>query len=155
MNPVTRAYRRINQIPKRRRLAFLLSILFVASIVITLQIANIRAHCYAVTYSLGNGRGIIFYTGLYDDLPAILQESVRDHEERHLQVGSYAFWRHNELEIDAYDYQIEQIDRKMRTCRELGRFSDYYLLKEFRKEMIAAKRTYQGFKDSKEPEEGD
>lgn len=155
MNPITKAYGQLKQIPRRRRLLYEWAMLIAVVLLLMGKVCYIRSHCYAVTYSLGNGRGIILYTALYDKLPPILQESVRDHEERHLEVGSYAFWKNSQLEIDAYSHQIKLIDHKIAVCEELFRYTGDYkyqinrnLLKDFRKDMVALMHIYEGKMES-------
>src|SRR5277367_3857322 len=108
-------------------------------------------HTYAVTYSFGNGCGFVMYSPMYDGLDPILQESVRIHEERHLEQGSYAFWRHNELEVDAYQFQISKLDERIAQFSELNWHkpkAEYaktlQLLREFREGMLHHLRQYQG-----------
>ena len=117
------------------------------------------SHTYAITYSFGNGHGFIIYSPLYAELDPILQESVQVHEDRHLEQGSYAFWRHNELEIDAYKFQIAKLDERISQFEELYRNNPSYehaktlhLLREFKIGMLHHMRQYQGLEP---PDEGD
>jgi hypothetical protein len=140
------------------RITILLTMLTVASCSLINQVIYNMSHAYAVTYSLGHGYGFIFYTPKYYELPPILQESVRVHEDRHLEQGSCAFWRHNELEVDAYQFQINKLDERLIQLAELWRKTRNYevkkdieLLLEFRRDMIHSMRVYQGL----EKDEGD
>lgn len=133
--------------------------MFVATLWV-LQIQNNIAHSYAITYSLGNGRGFTYYCPNYYDLDPILQESVHVHEDRHLQQGSYAFWRHNALEVDAYKFQIEKIDERIAQLSDLvkkGHFEHCIkiaLLRSFREDMVHHMRKYQGLEQPDNYNEG-
>lgn len=133
------------------RLSLLLTVLMLVSAWWIKKVQYNIAHSYAITYSLGNGRGFTYYCPKYYDLDPILQESVHVHEDRHLEKGGYAFWRHSELEIDAYKYQIEEIDKRLTQLSELatktGKHEYWYkmaLLRNFRADMVHHMRRYQG-----------
>lgn len=141
------------------RMALLLVILMFCTAIFLSDFRSNMQNAYAITYSLGNGKGIIIYSPLYYTLDPALQESVRDHEERHLEVGSYQFWRHNKLEVDAYDFQIERIDRRLGQYMELyhktkdsKHLHTVYLLRDFRRAMVIHKKRYQGIASPEESE---
>lgn len=133
------------------RLSFLLTLLMFVCCLLIKQVQRHIENAYAVTYSLGNGNGLTFYLPKYYDLPPIQQESVRVHEERHLEQGSCALWRHSELEVDAYEYQIKKIDEKIAQLSSVrGHKNEILLLRDFRMSMRHFMRYYQGLESYEE-----
>src|SRR5579862_6491607 len=143
------------------RMTLLLTALMLACAVWINRFQYNVAHSYAIAYSLGNGHGFIIYCPNYDSLDPILQESVRVHEERHLQQGSCAFWKHDALEADAYEYQISKLDERIEQFEELRAKTHNHeyarkleLLRDFRRDMVHHMRQHQGL-EPPDDSEGD
>lgn len=112
---------------EKTRLAVLLFILFSLLPIAYFRVRSIfdATDRYASTISLGGGFGIIIYAKSYHTLRPELQAVVRVHEETHLQRGTWQFWRHNELECEAYDADIEFSERaKEKALEDFNRTHD-------------------------------
>lgn len=132
----------------RLRLSVLLFILLFCVILLIYRAFDLENTTYAYTVSFGNGFGFIVYTHNYDELPPILQESIRVHEHIHLRDGTIWVDR-NSHEIIAYTEQIKDLDTKIQLCKKKFKatrdpryISDLSQLNWFRAEMIDNMNSY-------------
>jgi len=133
------------RLKRKSTLRFVLLLILIS--IFLYRLGSIHSSSYAYTLSLGNGYGFTIKTSKYYELQPELQESVDVHEAVHLSVGTYQIWKKSQLEVEAYNIQIDDLTAKIKNLVPLIEKSPelryrYEILSFFRDYLITQRNYY-------------
>src|ERR1039458_1204726 len=103
----------VHKLTRLRRSQVRLSITLMISLIIgcffCVKVGIMNQRAYAWTISFGNKIGFTHFTTNYDELPELLKQSVRVHENDHLQQGTLSFWS-RDGETHAYTAELAELN---------------------------------------------